>query len=175
MKNKLNCAHASMVQKTVELTGERNGESFTVSVPGMVCSKCGFSTISNKQSGKFTQAVSDAYRSAHGLLTGADLRRLRNERHMSQLEFAEYVGVGPASVKRWECGQIQDKAMDELIRLKTDLNAALRNAHQVNASRQDIEMGVPAQVYSPRAKMGLDMSSLEKSDILVDMDDPVAA
>jgi putative zinc finger/helix-turn-helix YgiT family protein len=175
MKNKLNCAHPTMVQETVELTGERNGESFSVSVPGMVCSKCGFSTISNKQSGKFTQAVSDAYRSAHGLLTGTDLKRLRTRLGMSQVEFAEHLGVGPASVKRWECGQIQDKAMDQLIRLRTDLNAALRNAHQLNASRQDVEMGVPAQVYNPRSKMGLDMSSLENSEILVDIDDPVAA
>ena len=164
-----------MVQRTIELSGERNGESFTVSVPGIVCSKCGFSTISNKQSGKFTQAVSDAYRSAHGLLTGMDLRRLRNERGMSQLEFAEYLGVGPASVKRWECGQIQDKAMDELIRLKTDLNAALRNAHQLNASRQETEMGVAAQVYNPQSRIGLDMSSFDKSDILVNMGDPIAA
>jgi putative zinc finger/helix-turn-helix YgiT family protein len=164
-----------MVQKTVELSGERNGESFIVRVPGLVCSECGFSTISNKQSGRFTQAVSDAYRSAHGLLTGDDLRELRSGLDMSQLEFAEYIGVGVASVKRWECGQIQDKAMDQLIRLKTDLKAALRNAHQLNANRQDVEMGVPAQVYIPREKIELDMSSLDKSEILVEIDDPVAA
>jgi putative zinc finger/helix-turn-helix YgiT family protein len=164
-----------MVPQTIELSGERNGESFTVSVPGLVCSQCGFSTISNKQSGKFTQAISDAYRTAHGLLTSTDLRRLRTELGMSQLEFAEYLGVGAASVKRWECGQIQDKAMDELIRLKTDLKAALRNAHQLNASRQETEMGVAAQVYIPQPKIGLDMSSFEESDILVNMNEPVAA
>jgi putative zinc finger/helix-turn-helix YgiT family protein len=164
-----------MVQKTIKLSGERNGESFTVSIPGLVCSKCGFSTVSNKQSGKFTQAISDAYRAAHGLLTGAELRRLRIELEMSQQEFAEYLGVGVASVKRWECGQIQDKAMDELIRLKTDLKAALRNAHQLNASRQVTEMGVAAQVYIPQSKIGLDMSSFDESEILANMGDPIAA
>jgi hypothetical protein len=46
---------------------------------------------------------------------------------MTQQQFSDYLGTGVASVKRWEAGQIQDKAMDELIRLKTDPGAARRN------------------------------------------------
>jgi hypothetical protein len=38
---------------------------------------------------------------------------------MSQQEFANFLGVGVASVKRWELGKIQDKLHDDLIRQKT--------------------------------------------------------
>jgi putative zinc finger/helix-turn-helix YgiT family protein len=166
-----------MVEQALELTGERNGESFVVNVPGVVCQKCGFSTISSKQSGKFTQAVSDAYRRAHGLLTGPDLQRLRKQLDMSQVEFAEYLGVGAASVKRWECGQVQDKAMDELIRLKTDPDAALRNSNMLNASRRILFESTEdtQQVYHPRAKMDLDTSSLEESNVMAGVEAAVAA
>ncbi|HEY6769549.1 MAG TPA: type II TA system antitoxin MqsA family protein [Candidatus Sulfotelmatobacter sp.] len=172
---KSNCSHGEMVEQIVELAGERNCESFLVSVPGLVCSKCGFVTISNKQSGTFTQAVSDAYRNAHNLLTGDELRVLRNQRGMSQVEFAEYLGVGPASIKRWESGQVQDKAMDELIRLKTDPAIALRNAHELNRDCRFIESGEAVQIYHPRAKITLDTSGLDESEVFVEVGQAMAA
>jgi DNA-binding XRE family transcriptional regulator len=50
---------------------------------------------------------------------------------MSQDEFARYLKVGPASVHRWENGQIQDDALNELLILKTDVAAARHNYQQV--------------------------------------------
>jgi hypothetical protein len=50
---------------------------------------------------------------------------------MSQQEYSNYLGVGVASVKRWEAGQVQDRAMDNLIRLKTDRNSARENLEQI--------------------------------------------
>jgi hypothetical protein len=47
------------------------------------------------------------------------------------VDFSDYLGVGNASVQRWEAGQVQDKAMDGLIRLKTDPEAARRNLRQL--------------------------------------------
>jgi putative zinc finger/helix-turn-helix YgiT family protein len=169
------CPDGKLVEQVVEISGERNGEKFTVRVPGIACPKCGFSTIDNKQSTKFTQAVSDAYRSAHGLLTSSDLKSLRQKMEMNQLDFARYLGVGPASLKRWECGQIQDKAMDELIRLKTDPAVALRNAHELNRAYQFIESGEVVQVYHPRTPIRLDRSGLDDSDLFVEVGQGMAA
>ena len=122
------CNSGTMVNSKVSLKGVRNGEEFTVSVPGLSCTSCGYQTIDNQQSGEFTKAVSDAYKRAHSLLTGAEIKERRSGwLGMSQQEFAAYLGVGVASVKRWESGQIQDQAMDQLIRLKTDLKAARNN------------------------------------------------
>lgn len=65
-------------------------------------------------------ASADAYRKVSGLLTSMDIVSYRSSLGMSQNEYAEYLGVGSASVKRWETGFIQDKASDNLIRAKSD-------------------------------------------------------
>jgi putative zinc finger/helix-turn-helix YgiT family protein len=101
-------------------------------VRGLQCDTCGFQTIDSKQSAAFTRLVSDAYRQAHQLLTGAEIRRRRKRLGMSQQEFSKHLGVGIASVKRWEAGQVQDRAMDNLIRLRTDRDSARENLEQID-------------------------------------------
>src|ERR1022692_259899 len=125
------CDHGELTPATVHLTGERHGESFEVTVSGLRCHECGFETVDSEQSAEFTKAVSDAYRVAHGLLTGRKIRIRRSRLGMSQQQFADYLGTGVASVKRWESGQIQDRAMDQLIRLKTDADSARENLRKL--------------------------------------------
>jgi len=123
-----NCDAGTFVPDLVTLVGSRNGEEFNVSVHGLRCDSCGFATVDNSQSGEFTKAVSDAYRAAHGMLTGSEIKSRRLALKMTQEAFAEYLGgVGRISVNRWESGRVQDRAMDELIRLKTDPQAAREN------------------------------------------------
>jgi putative zinc finger/helix-turn-helix YgiT family protein len=136
-----------MIEGLFPIVGERYGEQFTVVTDGLRCDTCGFITIDNKQSAKFTQLVSDAYRKAHDLLTGAEIRTYREHFKMNQLQFSEYLGVGSASVKRWEAGQVQDKAMDELIRIKADPDAALRNL-------KALRLQVPERYVISNAVMG---------------------
>jgi len=53
---------------------------------------------------------------------------------MSQEQFAKHLGgVGVASVKRWELGQVQDAAMNTLIVLRTDPLAAKLNLKEVGS------------------------------------------
>jgi hypothetical protein len=52
---------------------------------------------------------------------------------MSLRSFAAYLKVGEASPKRWEAGLVQDLAMDELIRLKSDLIVAHENLARLKA------------------------------------------
>lgn len=142
------CGHGNLVAVTdARFTGERNGESFVVQMPGLRCGGCGFETIDSEDSAELTRLVSDAYRGKHGLLTGVEIRVRREHLKMSQQAFAEYLGVGVASIKRWEVGQIQDKAMDELIRLKTDPEAARNNL-------KTLESQVPEQHVLSSTKVG---------------------
>lgn len=144
-----NCNKGTLVYSTVNLTGTRNNEEFTVNVPGLKCGWCGYSTIDNRHSGDFSRAISDAYRRAHGLLSGTEIRMRRSEwLQMSQQDFADYLGVGIASVKRWESGQVQDRAMDELIRLKTDPVAARNNLHALEVQK------VPEEFILSTVKFG---------------------
>src|SRR5207249_4477642 len=87
---------------------------------GSECSKCGRKSVSGRRMGEFMQKVADAYRVKRGLLTSTEIRRARLRLGLSQTKFAMWLGSGPASVKRWESGEVQTKAVDELIRCKTD-------------------------------------------------------
>ncbi len=132
------CGVGTLMPAEVELEGSRNGESFLVATHGLRCGNCGFQTVDSKDGAEFTRRVSDAYRSKHGLLTSAEIRARREQLKMTQQQFSEYLGPGIASVKRWESGQVQERAMDELIRLKTDPDAARRNL-------EALELKVPEQ------------------------------
>ena len=125
------CGKGSLVPKVVDLTGYRHDEEFIVLAHGLQCTACGFKTIDSKHSEEFTKLISDAYREKHGLLTGRQIREARRQLGMSQDEFARYLKVGPASVNRWENGQIQDEALNELLLLKTDAATARRNYQEV--------------------------------------------
>jgi putative zinc finger/helix-turn-helix YgiT family protein len=121
------CGQDTLLLSGISVDGERHGEIYPVLVTGYKCSNCGFQTIDSRQGEQLTRLVSDAYRGAHGLLTGGEIKLRRARLGKNQQEFADYLGIGSASVKRWEIGQIQDRAMDELIRLKTDPDAARQN------------------------------------------------
>jgi putative zinc finger/helix-turn-helix YgiT family protein len=125
------CGQGELQPSRVSPTSNRHGESFTVETDGFKCQACGFQTVDSEQSAEFTRLISDAYRTAHGRLTSKEIRDRRMQLGMSQIQFGEYLGTGPASVKRWELGQIQDRAMDQLIRVKTDPDAAKRNLDEL--------------------------------------------
>jgi len=65
-------------------------------------------------------ALADAYRKIKGLLSTKEIIGIRRKLGMSQQMLADFPGVSVRSVKRWEHGCIQDKAMDELIKLKSE-------------------------------------------------------
>jgi DNA-binding transcriptional regulator YiaG len=123
----------------------------------MVCNRCGFHVMTDAQSHAYTIASADAYRTRNGLLTTGELKQIRERLGMSFATFAKYLKVSEASPKRWEAGLVQDQAMDELIRLKSDLVTARENLTQL-----EVHLGVaPAAlrtqvmvVQVPRREVG---------------------
>lgn len=109
------------------MPGEYAGEKFRVETEAMVCPECGYAALHASQIDAFATRLADKFRAKHGLLTSAQIRAIRNQLGMSQEEFAKYLNVGIASVKRWELGKVQDKSSDELIRLKSNLARAEQN------------------------------------------------
>src|SRR5262249_34973299 len=84
------------------------------------CPKCGYQTIAGSDMPEFGRLLADQYRKKYGLLTSDEIRERRKRLEMNQEQFADWLGVGIASVKRWEMGKIQDKRSDALIRERTD-------------------------------------------------------
>lgn len=127
------CEKGNMVNQVAEMTAHVRGEEVPIRTEAMVCNRCGFQVLTGEQSNAYTIASADAYRKKHNLLTTKDLKESRQRLGMSFRAFAKYLRVSEASPKRWEAGLVQDDAMDELIRVKTDLPTAHRNVSVLEA------------------------------------------
>jgi putative zinc finger/helix-turn-helix YgiT family protein len=125
------CAKGLLTPSIAAMSGKVRGEAHEVNTAVLLCNKCGHKSVEGKNMPGFMRDLADAYRSNHGLLTSHEIKLRRERIGMSQKAFAEYLRVGEASVKRWELGQIQDEAMNELILLKTDIHRAQLNSTEV--------------------------------------------
>lgn len=112
----ITCGNANLDSKQVQVAGDVRGETYTVEMRGLECPSCGYSTIEGVDMAEFQRLLADKYRENHGLLSSKQIRARREDMmHMTQQEFAEFLGVGIASIKRWEMSRIQDKRNNDLI------------------------------------------------------------
>jgi putative zinc finger/helix-turn-helix YgiT family protein len=125
------CAEGTLNQQESAVTTTVKGMSVEVHVSALVCSSCGHQALEGKDAAELMRLAADEYRRRHGLLTSADIQARRKSLGMNQKDFAAYLKVGEASVKRWESGQVQDEAMNHLIELKTSLSAARQNVTEL--------------------------------------------
>lgn len=116
----IECGNHKLRSRQIELPGTVRGERFTVRMRGLECSGCGYKTIDGQSMPEYGRLLADQYRAAHGLLTSEEIKARRSGLGLSQAGFACLLGLGIASIKRWEMGKIQDERNDALIRRKTD-------------------------------------------------------
>jgi putative zinc finger/helix-turn-helix YgiT family protein len=87
-----------------------------VPVRSHVCPVCGLEAGSVQEGAMAQRAIADTYRKTAGLLTGEEIVRFRKKMRLTQPQLAGKMGVGVASIKRWELGLIQTKSMDRALR-----------------------------------------------------------
>lgn len=83
-----------------------------------VCPECGLEAGTVQTGSDAQRAIADAYRAKAGLLTGREIKALREAKGLTQKELADDLQVGIASIKRWETGAVQSEAMEKLLRLQ---------------------------------------------------------
>ncbi|MBI5281011.1 MAG: hypothetical protein HY858_04950 [Candidatus Solibacter usitatus] len=127
----IECAKGLMQRKTARTSHEVRGVKIEVEGRVLVCPRCGFQAIPADLLSEHGRLVDEGYRKAAGLLSAGEIRAARARLGLNQLDFAGYLGVGEASVKRWDLGALQDKSSDDLIRLKTDPEYAQKNLEEV--------------------------------------------
>lgn len=123
----LKCDSSEFEIKKTRFASELKGESVEVIVPSYVCKACQNPLMDAKQMNEYRRAVTDAYRRKHSLLTSQEIVSYRSKLNMNQTEFAHYLNVGEASVKRWETYYVQDASQDDHIRIKCDEAYAEKN------------------------------------------------
>lgn len=121
-----------MKREHADVEATVRGERYLVKTLAHACDKCRHVALEGEDVPEYMRQGADAYRKAHGLLASSEIQERRRALRMNQRQFAAYLGVGEASLKRWELGQIQDAAMNELIVLKTDVAAAQRNLTEIS-------------------------------------------
>lgn len=82
------------------------------------CSSCGEEIVSPDQSRRNSAKVNDHKRLAAGLLTGEQIRRIREALRISQSDASQLFGGGPHAFSKYERGEvIQSVSMDRLLRV----------------------------------------------------------
>lgn len=108
--------HGNMLRKEIPKNAEFRGVAIEYVAKVDICPKCGLEVADLKEAGRVQRIISDTYRTAVGLLTGAEIRENRKKLGFTQKELADRSNIGVASIKRWEAGVIQSKSMDMALR-----------------------------------------------------------
>lgn len=105
----------------MELKHRAKGVSFRgvemdVACRAYVCPQCGLESGCVADVYEAQRSIAEAYRAKTGLLTGTEIRTLREERHLSIEALAEQLEVGSDVLQGWEEGTVQALEMDLRLR-----------------------------------------------------------
>jgi putative zinc finger/helix-turn-helix YgiT family protein len=108
--------HGRMIVKRMVKKVPFRGKLLNLRLQHFVCPQCGVEADDLNFAAANQKVLSDAYRRAAGLLTGEQIVVGRRKLNWTQEDLARAANVGIASIKRWETGQIQTSAMDDVLR-----------------------------------------------------------
>ena len=105
------------VLETYTTEMDHDGKTYPISVSSfevMQCRNCGEIVLDDDAN----RRLSDALRSAVGLLQPSEIRARREKLGLTQKALAAYLQIAEATLSRWETGaQIQQRVMDKFLRV----------------------------------------------------------
>ncbi len=121
------CEAGPLVSETAENEVTYKGHTRTLPLLMSVCQACGSEQASAQQARDNKRAMLAFRKEVDGLLTGAELRALRDRLGISQVQAARLFGGGPVAFSKYENDDVaQSDAMDRLIRLAAEVPGALQ-------------------------------------------------
>jgi putative zinc finger/helix-turn-helix YgiT family protein len=104
-----------------------HGEDVAVpDVPHFRCPKCREQVLTYTQARRFEEDAIARFRTKYGLLSDDEIRAIREQHSLTQVELARLLRLGPNTISRWESGRnVQTAALDVLLRLIRDLPGSL--------------------------------------------------
>ena len=95
-------------------------------VPHFRCPKCREQVLTYTHARRFEEDAIALYRKKYRLLSGDEIRAIREHHNLTQAELARLLRLGPNTISRWESGRnVQTGALDVLLRLIRDLPGSL--------------------------------------------------
>jgi putative zinc finger/helix-turn-helix YgiT family protein len=107
--------HGEMPLKKINKNITFRGVQIAFEKKSYVCPVCRLQASNVKQAGITQRAIADSYRKTTGLMTGSEIREIRKKHGLTQKALADKMGVGIASIKRWEGSIIQSRSMDKAL------------------------------------------------------------
>src|SRR4030042_1910989 len=104
-----------LVRKSEEF--KIRGESIPVDVEYYHCQECGEEFENSKSSIDPYEIAYREYRLRIGLLQPEEIHEFRNQHGLNQKEFSDLIGIGIATLNRYENGALQSEAHDRVIKL----------------------------------------------------------
>lgn len=109
---------------------KHDGRSYHIEIPRLEfyrCDKCPESIVLTDAA---DEIVGLELRKAAGLLAPQQIRDIRTKFGLSQKQLADLLGIGEATVCRWETGtQIQQRAFDKMLRAYLHVPAFQKYLH----------------------------------------------
>jgi len=105
-------------------------ETYNVPFTYLKCINCNDEVLSPKHSQDPLVLAYDLYREKHGLLKPDEIKKCRETMGLTQAEFARLLGLGLATMSRYENGALQDMSHDSLIRLALEPNNMVELIHK---------------------------------------------
>ena len=124
-----NCpkGHGPMAFEKLHKRKTFRGVDIEYATEAFICPQCGLEAGTVQSAGDAQRAIADAYRKKAELLTGQEIKSLREAKGFTQQQLADVMNVGIASIKRWETGMIQSKSMDHALRMQLQCNIRTDN------------------------------------------------
>lgn len=112
------CGEGHLTSKTEEVVTEYEGRTGNVTLRFAECDSCGSEITDEADSRANKRAVLAFRKSVDGLLSGAEIRTIREHYGITQDQAARLFGGGPKAFSKYESGDVaQAVSMDKLLRV----------------------------------------------------------
>ncbi len=119
------CSEGHLQPQVGKNSVEYKGQTAELEFHFSLCDACGSEQSNAAQLRANKRAMMAFKKRVDGLLTGAEVRALRERLGLSQAEAARIFGGGPVAFSKYESDDVaQSEAMDKLLRLADELPAA---------------------------------------------------
>lgn len=118
---KLSCPVCNNSSKLELIKEERElsirNEPIIIDMEYYKCSECGEEFVVPDLENDPFETAYRLYRTKHNMLQPEEIRDFRHKYHLTQNELANLLGLGGATISRYETGKLQDETHDTLLRL----------------------------------------------------------
>lgn len=119
------CGEGNLQPRVGKNLVEYKGQSEELELQFSLCDACGSEQSDSAQLRTNKRAMVAFKKAVDGLLSGTEVRAIREELGLSQAEAAQIFGGGPVAFSKYESDDVsQSEAMDKLLRLAAELPVA---------------------------------------------------